>query len=199
MQLLIHSIIYPNEAYVMGGTWRVPVSEKLLKKSFVEELKLDGTYNEASFSREYESEWSGDSENAFFSADAFDKHRTLLQPEYEYSERSNKNAYYVIGVDVGRIGCSSEAVVIKVTPQTRGVSIKTVVNLYTYQAEHFEDQAIHLKKLYYKYKANALVIDANGLGVGLIDFMVKSQIDPETGNTLPDFGVKNDDDNLYRR
>ena len=56
-----------------------------------------------------------------------------------------------------------------------------------------------MKKLYYKYKANALVIDANGLGVGLIDFMVKSQIDPETGNTLPDFGVKNDDDNLYRR
>ena len=32
-------------------------------------------------------------------------------------------------------------------------------------------------------------IDANGLGVGLIDFMVKSQVDPDTGETLPDFGV----------
>ena len=34
-----------------------------------------------------------------------------------------------------------------------------------------------------------MVIDANGLGVGLVDYMVKSQIDPVTGDTLPDFGV----------
>jgi hypothetical protein len=30
--------------------------EKLLRKSFIEELKLDGTYNDSSFAREYESE-----------------------------------------------------------------------------------------------------------------------------------------------
>ena len=78
IELLIRQIIYPDEAVVMGGTWRIPVMEKLLKKSFIEELKLDGTYNDASFSREYESEWSGDAENAFFSAEKFDKHRQLL-------------------------------------------------------------------------------------------------------------------------
>ena len=32
-------IIDPNEAVVMGGTWRIPVMEKLLKKSFIEELE----------------------------------------------------------------------------------------------------------------------------------------------------------------
>ena len=73
MQLLIQEIIDPSEAVVLGGTWRVPVMEKLLKKSFIEELKLDGTYNDASFAREYESEWSGDAENAFFSSEKFDK------------------------------------------------------------------------------------------------------------------------------
>jgi len=78
IQLLIQSIIDPSEAIVMGGSWRVPVMEKLLKKSFIEELKLDGTYNDSSFAREYESEWSGDAENAYFSSDKFDKHRTLL-------------------------------------------------------------------------------------------------------------------------
>ena len=39
MQLLIQEIIDPTEAVVLGGTWRVPVMEKLLKKSFIEELK----------------------------------------------------------------------------------------------------------------------------------------------------------------
>ncbi len=53
----------------MGGSWRVPVMEGLLSKTFVQELKLDGTYNDSSFAREYESEWSGDAENAFFSAE----------------------------------------------------------------------------------------------------------------------------------
>ena len=190
IQILIQQIIEPAEAVVLGGTWRVPVMEKLLKKSFIEELKLDGTYNDSSFAREYESEWSGDAENAFFSAEKFDKHRVLLQPEYEYSGRSSKSAYYVLGVDVGRIGCTTEVCVFKVTPQVQGASLKTLVNIYTYDAEDFEVQAINLKRLYYKYKARIVALDANGLGIGLVDFMTKSQIDPETGDELPPFGVE---------
>lgn len=189
IQLLVQQITEPGSAIVLGGTWRVPVMEKLLRKSFIEELKLDGTYNDASFAREYESEWSGDAENAFFSAERFDKHRVLLQPEYEYSGRSSKNAYYVLGIDVGRKGCTSEVCVFKVTPQAQGTSLKTLVNLYTWDEEHFGVQAINIKKLYYKYKAKQVVIDANGLGAGLVDFMVTDQIDPETGEILPNFGV----------
>jgi hypothetical protein len=48
--------------------------------------------------------WGGDIENAFYSTEIFDKHRVLLQSEDKYSARSTKEAYYVIGVDVGRIG-----------------------------------------------------------------------------------------------
>lgn len=199
IQLLIQQITEPGSAIVLGGTWRVPVMEKLLRKSFIEELKLDGTYNDSSFAREYESEWSGDAENAFFSAEKFDKHRVLLQPEYEYSGRSTKSAFYVLGIDVGRKGCTSEVCVFKVTPQAQGASLKTLVNLYTWDEEHFEAQAINIKKLFYKYKARQVVIDANGLGIGLVDFMVKDQIDPETGELLPNFGVSNDEENFYKQ
>ena len=164
--------------------------EKLLKKSFIEELKLDGTYNDSSFAREYESEWSGDAENAFFSAEKFDKHRILLQPEYEFSGRSSKNAYYILGVDVGRFKCTTEVCIFKVTPQVQGASLKTLVNLYSYEAEDFEQQAINVKKLFYKYKAKIIAIDANGLGAGFVDFMTKGQVDPETGEELPPFGVE---------
>ena len=199
IQILIQQITEPGSAIVLGGTWRVPVMEKLLRKSFIEELKLDGTYNDSSFAREYESEWSGDAENAFFSAEKFDKHRVLLQPEYEYSGRSTKSAFYVLGIDVGRKGCTSEVCVFKVTPQAQGSSLKTLVNLYTWDEEHFEAQAINIKKLFYKYKARQVVIDANGLGIGLVDFMVKDQIDPETGELLPNFGVSNDEENFYKQ
>lgn len=190
LEMLVQSIINPDEVMIMGGTYETPVKEGLLNEDFVDQLKLSGTFNQDSFDRQYRSIWSGDAQNAFFSGDKFDKHRTLLQPQYEYSGRSSRTAYYVIGVDVGRIKCTTEACVFKVTPQPQGTALKSLVNLYTYEAEDFEEQSIRLKKLYYKYKARVLSIDANGLGVGLVDFMTKAQIDPQTGDQLPAFGVE---------
>ena len=182
----------------MGGTYQTPVVEGLLQKNFVESLKLNGTYNEDSFDRQYRSRWTGDAENAFFSSEKFDKHRELLQPEYEYSGRTSRSGYYVLGVDVGRIGCTTQVCVFKVTPQPNGSAIKSLVNIYTYDEQHFETQAIHIKTLYYKYKARAIALDANGLGVGLMDYMVQRQITPQ-GDELPPFGVENDQDGIYRK
>lgn len=199
IQMLVGQITQPEKFCIMGGTWRIPVLMKLLDKNFVRDLKLDGTFNESSFDREYESKWSGTIEDAFFRAEQFDRNRILKQPEYEYSGRSMKSAYYVLAVDVGRKGCDTVVCVFKVTPQTAGVSLKTLVNIYTLHDEHFEDQAITLKKLFYKYKARRIVIDGNGLGIGLVDYMVKTQIDPDTNETYPDFGVENDEENYYKK
>lgn len=198
-ELLIRSVIDPDEVMVIGGTYDTPVKEGLLNENFVEELKLSGTFNEDSFDREYRSIWSGDAENAFYSSQKFDEHRILNQPEYEYSGRSSKSAYYVLGVDVGRFECTTEVCVFKVTPQPQGSSLKSLVNLYTFDAEHFEEQAINIKRLFYKYKARTVAIDGNGVGAGLVDYMVKAQVDPDTGDTYPDFGVINDEDGKYKK
>lgn len=200
IELLVRSILEPDEVMIMGGTYKTPVIEGAQKKTFLEDLKMSDNFNEDSFDREYNSIWSGDAENAFFSKEKFDRHRVLNLPEEKFQMvKSGKMGYYIIGVDVGRKGCTSEAVVIKVNPQSQGSSIKSIVNLFSWDAEHFEEQAINIKRLFYKYKARKVVIDANGLGIGLIDFMVKSQIDPETNDILPDFGVENDEENFYKK
>ena len=189
IQFLVWMITEPEKAFIMGGTWRIPVLVKLLDRTFLQDLQRDGTYNEASFDREYESKWSGTAENAFFNGETFDNHRILKQPEYEHSGRSSVHSYYILSVDVGRKGCDSVICVWKVTPQSMGPAIKSLVNIYTISDAHFEDQAKKLKTLYYKYKARRLVIDANGLGIGLVDYMVKPQDNLETGEHFPDFGV----------
>ena len=198
IQLLIRSLIQPNEVMIMGGTYETPITEGLLDEDFVEQLKLAGTFNEDSFDREYRSIWSGDVDNAFYSADKIDKYRVLRQPQADYSGRSSKSAYYVIGVDVGRIGCTTQAMVFKVTPQPQGTAIKSLVNLYTYEAQHFEQQAINVKQLYFKYKARKVVLDTNGLGIGLLDFMVKAQ-ETDDGQYLPPFGIQNDEQGVYKQ
>ena len=197
--LLVRMIMQPDRCIVLGGTWRTPVAVGLQSKTFITDQKNEGTYNEASFEREYESKWSGNVENSFFSADMFDRNRKLLQPEYEASGRTGKTSYYVLSADVGRRGCDTVVCVFKVIPQAQGAALKTLVNIYTINDAHFEDQAIFLKKLYYKYKARRLVMDANGLGIGLVDYMVKQQIDVDTNDIYPDFGVYNDDEGEYKK
>ena len=199
IQLLVWQIAKPGQAFIMGGSWRVPAAVGLISKHFISDLKMDGTFNELSFGREYESIWEGNVEGAFFDGDAFDRNRILLQPEYEYSGRSRKDAYYIFGIDVGRKGSQTVICVLKVTPAAAGQSIKTLVNIYTLDDMHFEEQAIFIKKLFYKYRAFRMIIDGNGLGIGLIDYMVKTQVDPRTSETLPDFGIENDDENYYKK
>ena len=196
--LLVRMATEPEKAIVMGGTWRIPVLVKLLDANFIKDLKNDGTFNEASFAREYESKWSGTVEDAFFNGDYFDRNRKLQLPENEHSGRSATGAYYILSVDVGRKGCDTVICVFKVTPQSQGPAIKSLVNIYTLSDMHFEDQAIYIKKTYYKYKARTVVLDGNGVGLGLVDYMVKSQND-ENGDFLPDFGVENDEEGYYKK
>lgn len=199
LQLLVWSVVKPDRAMILGGTWRVPVKMKLLDSGFVEDIKSDATVSEAIFQREYESHWTGNTENAFFSSEIFDRNRILNAAEYEYSGRSNKNAYYIISVDVGRKGDNTVISVIKSTPQVEGPDIKNLVNIYSFTDMHFEDQAILIKKTYYKYKARRVVLDGNGAGIGLVDYMVKPQTDPDTDEIIPDFGLYNDEDGYYKK
>ena len=198
IQLLCMMVARPQDAIILGGSWRTPVVEGLLDKNFVRELKMDGTFNEASFEREYESKWTGDVESAFFSTANFDKHRVINLAENQYSNKTSKDGYYLLGVDVGRFGCTTEACVIKVTPSASGTMLKRLVNIYTFDEEHFGLQAIRLKRLFNLYKCKVAVIDGNGLGAGLVDFLTMDNYDPDTGETLWNWGVVNDEERKYK-
>lgn len=198
ISVLVQMIVEPDKGFILGGTYRVPIAFDMLNKNFVSDLKREGTFNEASFDREYGSHWTGTVDGAFFNGEKFDYNRVLQKPEKEASGRSSAHAYYILSVDVGRKGCQSVVCVFKVTPQVEGHSIKSLVNMFTFEDDHFEDQAIKIKKLFFRYNARRLVLDANGLGIGLLDYLIKKQVD-QNGEIYPDFGVYNDEDGYYKK
>ena len=53
IELLIQSLIEPDEVMILGGTYKTPIAEGLLDEDFVAQLKLQDTYNEDAFEREY--------------------------------------------------------------------------------------------------------------------------------------------------
>lgn len=144
------------------------------------------------------SHWTGNVESAFFDSQLIDKHRINKLPEYSPNGRNNSKTYYLMGVDVGRFKCTTEICIIKVSPSVSGAPIKHLVNIKSMEAEHFGQQAIEIKKMFNQYNCKIAVIDGNGLGAGLVDFLVTDQTDPETGEVLWNWGVYNDEDGTYK-
>ena len=174
IQVLLWQIIKPKEAFVLGGDYRIPVIHGLLDKNFIKELKADGTYNETSFSREYGSRWSGTKDGAFFDQELITKHRILGHAEISPDGRSNKDTFYVFGIDVGRHRAQTVVIIIKVTVnKMTGSWDKKIVNIHVYEDMHFQIQAGEIKALFNIFRPRSIAIDGTGLGTGLIDFLVK--------------------------
>lgn len=199
IQTLCEMVGDPKNAFILGGDWKIPVVEGLQPANFIQSQEMDNSMDEAGFDREYNSIWAGNIEGAFFNTNKFDQCRVLKIAEENYNKGIAAKGYYLLGVDVGRFGCTTEVVVIKATPQPTGVFAKQIVNIYTFEEDHFGMQAIKIKRLFNQYKCNIAVIDGNGLGAGLVDFLVIDQEDYDTGETLWNWGVYNDDDRIYKK
>lgn len=53
IELLVQSILKPDEVMILGGTYQIPVVEGLQDENWLDQLKLQDTFNEDSFEREY--------------------------------------------------------------------------------------------------------------------------------------------------
>lgn len=195
-----NSIIDPEHNFVFGCDYRIPVLHGLLDKTYINKLKTSPSYSEESFAREYLSIWSGSSDESWFNFDKLQKYRKLKNPELHAKVRQSNDVFYLLSVDVGRISDQTVCCVWRVNVDSQGKFHSTLVNIYVLGRESetktFAQQAIELKKLIEAYNPFEVVIDTNGLGVGLGDEMTRQQTD-EFGQVYLAYGFKNDDE--YRK
>jgi hypothetical protein len=97
-------------------------------------------------------------------------------------------------VDVGRLHDQTVCCVFRVNI-SQGKYYSTLVNIFVLgrqsQTKTFTQQAIDLKVIIRDFNPREVIIDTNGLGIGLADEMIKTQYDNE-GNILPAYGFFND-------
>ena len=191
-----NAIIDPNSSFVFGCDYRVPALHGLLDKTYINKLKMSPSYNEESFAREYMSIWSGSSDESWFNYDKLTKYRKIKNPEMHSKNKLNANEFYLLSVDVGRLNDQTVCCVFRVNiVQDRYVA--TLVNLYvlgrTPATKPFSVQARDLKMIIKDYNPKEVIIDTNGLGLGIADEMIQVQYGPN-GEILPAYGFFNDDD-----
>ena len=193
-----NAIIDPEHAFVFGCDWRIPALHGLIDRQFINKLKMSPSYNAESFATEYLSLWQGSNEDSWFSFDKLTKYRKIKNPETHAISRPGSEQFYLISVDVGRISDQTAVCVFRVNI-LKGKFYATLVNLIvlgrTPQTKPFSVQAADLKKIIAAFNPREVVIDTNGLGVGLGDELIKTQFD-EMGNELRPLGFINDDNYL---
>ena len=180
---------------MFGCDWRLPALHGLIDYQYINKLKMSPSYNAESFATEYLSLWQGSSEESWFSFERLSKYRKIKNPETHAIIRHDSEQFYLISVDVGRISDQTAVCVFRVNV-VKEKFYATLVNLIvlgrTPQTKPFAVQAADLKKIILAFNPREVVIDTNGLGVGLGDEMIKSQVD-EKGNVLPPYAFINDE------
>lgn len=164
-------------------------------KSQIFQKKRDMTT--ISFAQNYESKWVGASDGALVNINKLMNCRTLTSP---ISKSSNSEEEYYLGVDVARSQKTSNnqsfIAVVKVNrtkDKSKIVSMDLVNLINIPNIMNFTAQACEVKKYKMLYNAQAVVVDGNGLGAGLIDELLKESFDPITKESLGCFDTINDD------
>ena len=196
IELLVNEIISPDTTFVWGFDYRLPVLHGLLDANYINDLKMSATVKDESFAHEYLSRWTGGSKDAWFSYERLNVYRKLVNPESDQILRGQSNIFYLLSVDVGRLSCQTVVNVFKVYIRPTGFQCN-LVNMYvlgkTPETKHFSIQARDLKRIIKRFDPKEILIDGNGLGVGLLDFMTKETLDDVTGEVYPGYSSFNDE------
>lgn len=180
---------------VLGSGWmlacwmgRGSTKTQILKKKKEESV--------TAFARNYESKWVGAVDNQLVDIKKLLKARNLTTPVFNNDDNKRE---IVISVDVARSAKeSNNKTIITVLEEHHGKDglIKQIdlVNMYLISnRSDFEFQSCAVKRAQRTYKAKIVIVDTNGLGKGLLDELLKENIDRSTGEKFEPWDTVNGD------
>lgn len=190
--------------FVCGFPYQLALEEGRLDPEKVLEDITSLDFNEATWKMEMCAEWYGSDEDAFFDSMSISKNRKIqypMLPEKVSSLLPNETqvritpkpngTYRILSADIALMSSKKHkndatAVFInQMTPTKAGRYISNIVYSETYEGLRTDDQALVIRKLFDEFSCDYLVLDCQGLGLGVFDCLTKDMPDPETGEIYP--------------
>lgn len=151
----------------------------------------------------------GSSEKAFFNFDYIDRVRRISKalypkpyyallndPKYKYEPKRNGEVR-LLSMDIAtQGGTKNDAtcfVVMQLIPTLSNQYIRNVVYLTTLDGGHTFDQALEARRLFDDFDCDYIIVDTNGVGVGVFDNLVIDQVDDERNIIYPAWSCINDE------
>lgn len=190
--------------FVCGLPYQLSIAEGLLDVDTVADEMAETDFNEIKFSMEYSALWYGNSDGAFFDYNNISKNRKIKYPMLpdEMAAKLGGSSYVrippktngeirILSVDIALMSSSkhkNDATAIfinQMLPTKAGRYTSNIVYTKNSEGLRTEDQALEVRKLYDEFECDYIVLDANGIGLGVYDCLARDIVDTETGEIYP--------------
>lgn len=193
-----------KKQFVCGLPYQLPIVEGLIDAETIEDEMLETDFNEIRFRMEYESLWYGDTEGSFFDYNSISKNRKIKYPmlpskissllgnsqNIKIPPKANGEVR-ILSADIALMSSrknnnDATAVFInQLTPTKAGRYCSNIVYADTCEGLRTDDQALMIRKLFDEYQCDYIVLDTNGIGLGVYDTLARDIVDSETGEIYP--------------
>jgi hypothetical protein len=200
-----------RSAFVCGLPYQLSILEGLLDPDTVIEEMSETDFNEIKFAMEYESRFWGDADGTFFNYAAIAKNRKIKYPMLPSKLVSllHDNAKFripqkqygeirILSADIALMSSTkhnndASAIFINQMMLTKsGRYSSNIVYCDSAEGLHTEDQALMIRRLYDEFACDYIVLDTNGVGLGVYDALVREVVDPDSGDVYPPLSCCND-------
>ena len=197
--------------FVCGLPYQLSISEGLLSPDTVADEMAESDFSEIKFNMEYGALWWGSDNGSFFDFNSISKNRKIKYPMYPSWILSKLNNDRRLSIPIkmpGEKRILSADIALMSSSKNNNAATAIFINqmvltkagrythnmVYTDIAEglHTEDQALMIRKLYDEFDCDYIVIDAQGVGLGVFDSLVRDLSDPDTGEIYPALTCCND-------
>ena len=208
------NFLNPNQKYFLCGLpYQISILEKLLMKDEIEDRMSEDDFDEIAFHMEDECFWYGDNEGGVFSYDNINRLRVNkrgLLPLKFYSKDNPiplplKTGERILSVDVALMASSkkkeNDAASIYINDAIRVTDTTYKAHIIfgdTFEGLTTDELGMIVMRYFYQYHCTYLVLDTNGSGLGVFDYIIKDQYDPEIGQTYKALTCCNNDDMAKR-
>lgn len=184
--------------FVCGLPYQLSIKENLLSKDQIRDEMSEADFNELAFYMEMETLWFGDDGQNFFKYDDINRRRTIKNAYMPLKFYTNSNPVpkladteeRILSVDVAlmassrRVRNDASSITINSAIQIDNTTFKSnFVYFQNFEGLTTDALGIIVMRYFNHYKCTQLVLDTNGVGLGVYDFICKDQYDPETGET----------------
>lgn len=193
--------------FCCGLPYQLAIKEGLLQREQVEDEMSEADFDETSFRMEMGAEWYGDTDGAFFTYDDISQRRKLkiaFYPLMVYKNHNIKipelatNERRILSVDVALLASkkhNNDAACLTIgsaIPTENNDYISNVIYIETHEGLTTDELGILVMRMFYQYNCTDLVLDTNGQGIGVYDFIIKDQYDADYGVTYDALTCIND-------
>lgn len=193
-----------QKQFVCGFPYELAIAEgRLDPETCIEEMS-ESDFSEIKWSMEMDALFYGSSEDAFFDSESLSKTRKIqypMLPDKTCSLLGNppnlrilpkKNGEIrILSADIAlmssrKVMNDATAVFINcMTPTKAGRYVSNFVYTESHEGLRTDDQALLIRKLFDEYQCNYLVLDTNGIGLGVYDCLARDIVDTDTGEIYP--------------